>query len=261
MKKMKLSLSVLLIMFSFSTFFAGIDALTSVKTINEEIGKPTDSNFTWKDRGVIVTPQNQGEWGSCAIFASISIFETLIARETGDLVDLSEQHFINNTNCWSDASGVSPEKVFKFLIENGIVYDETLPYTGRKKKVTLNPEYNYKLGTWGSALLVNNSPKDRIKIVKEHVINYGPVISNLILFEDLDRYESGVYTVGKNAKEVAGHWVVILGWQDDENMESGGYWICKNSWGVEWGEEGYFNIAYNDASGIDDYILYYVESL
>jgi hypothetical protein len=40
------------------------------------------------------------------------------------------------------------------------------------------------------------------------------------------------------------HVVMIVGWQDDSRVPSGGYWICKNSWGTDWGYNGFFNLAY-----------------
>jgi len=50
---------------------------------------------------------------------------------------------------------------------------------------------------------------------------------------------SGVYEP-ISAQEEGGHGVVLLGYNDDDPSNS--YWICKNSWGTSWGEDGYFKI-------------------
>jgi len=218
-----------------------------------------DTSFSWLDYDIVITPQNQDPYGTCAIFAAISIFESSIALETGELVDLSEQHFINNTNDWTADTGVSPEKVLAFLVRNGVVIDERLPYTGIKKDVELNPVCDYKLSSWGSALL-NGYPLDqRIEIIKENLIEHGPIITNIALYDDMNYYKSGIYKCDETSGVLGGHWLTILGWVDDKDVENGGYWICKNSWGTQWGERGYCKMIYGDKSGIDDYILYYVD--
>jgi len=45
------------------------------------------------------------------------------------------------------------------------------------------------------------------------------------------------------------HAVVIVGWDDDyEAQGQRGAFIVRNSWGVNWGESGYFYVPYNDDS-------------
>lgn len=43
---------------------------------------------------------------------------------------------------------------------------------------------------------------------------------------------------------ILNHLIVIVGWYDDVNIPQGGYWICKNSWGTDWGYDGFFNVEY-----------------
>jgi len=67
-----------------------------------------------------------------------------------------------------------------------------------------------------------------------------PVSATYTVYEDFSYYSTGVYehTWGE---EVAGHAILIVGWNDLEES-----WICKNSWGESWGENGYFRIKWGN---------------
>ena len=43
---------------------------------------------------------------------------------------------------------------------------------------------------------------------------------------------------------VGGHAMLLVGYADDETVAGGGYFIVRNSWGEEWGEQGYGKIPY-----------------
>jgi len=57
------------------------------------------------------------------------------------------------------------------------------------------------------------------------------------IYSDFYNYKSGIYQKTPSAKYKGGHAIVIIGYNVNEN-----YWICKNSWGEDWGENGYFKI-------------------
>ena len=63
-------------------------------------------------------------------------------------------------------------------------------------------------------------------------------------------YKSGIYSKGKNAELLGGHAVKIVGWGKEGDTE---YWVVANSWGEEWGEKGYFRIAFGEC-GIENVI-------
>jgi C1A family cysteine protease len=47
---------------------------------------------------------------------------------------------------------------------------------------------------------------------------------------------------------LGGHCICVVGYDDDQQC-----WICKNSWGPYWADNGYFKIGYGEV-GIDSYM-------
>jgi len=99
-----------------------------------------------------------------------------------------------------------------------------------------------------------------MEFIKNKLYEHGPLVipiwsplwtrfSNAILgiwgkiHKNSDDYCS--INAPKFLANAANHWIVLVGWKDDESIENGGYWICKNSWGTDWGYEGFFNIEYD----------------
>jgi len=72
----------------------------------------------------------------------------------------------------------------------------------------------------------------------------------LTVYNDFFSYSSGVYR-HVSGEAAGGHCVCVVGYND-----AGGYWICKNSWGDGWGDDGFFRIAYGEC-GIDSQFPFY----
>ena len=70
----------------------------------------------------------------------------------------------------------------------------------------------------------------------------GPTSTGFMIYEDFLNYESGVYVPDTSKTEIGGQAVEVIGWGiwgkgTHEEIE---YWITKNSWGTDWGIDGYF---------------------
>jgi C1A family cysteine protease len=92
-------------------------------------------------------------------------------------------------------------------------------------------------------------------VIKQAIMDQGAIYTMMYYsatyFNDLTDtyYYSGTPQVN--------HAVDLVGWDDNKVTAGGtGAWICKNSYGVGWGEAGYFYVSYFD-TGILDYNAYW----
>ena len=74
------------------------------------------------------------------------------------------------------------------------------------------------------------------------VMHQGPVQAIMEVYTDFFMYKSGIYQkTSISSTELAGyHAVRIVGWGQEGSLK---YWTVANSWGPQWGEEGFFRIV------------------
>ena len=240
--KIRISLFVILC----AVIFTSCDSLTGP-------GDPGKINlggrFDWRDSNVVTTVKHQGDYGTCWAFAVTGMVESLIKLRLGEDVDLSEQHVINRVPEIGPAAGLQVIK------DEGIILENKLRYKGEKDKTYIvNQTIDYRIGSFQLVELGHHSQKERIDSIKSMVKEYGPVVSHMTVFNDLDKYRGGIYEYDGISKIAGGHIIIIVGWQDDSSIKNGGYWICKNSWGRFWGEDGFFRIPYDES----EIAIYYI---
>ena len=96
--------------------------------------------------------------------------------------------------------------------------------------------------------------------IKEAVFKYGGVQTSLYSNISSSKGNSKYFNKDTNAycymgSEKPNHDVVIIGWDDNypkENfnvdLEGDGAFICQNSWGNEFGDDGFFYVSYYDTN-------------
>jgi hypothetical protein len=99
-----------------------------------------------------------------------------------------------------------------------------------------------KISNWN--WVASNRPS-----IKSALVGYGPLVVGFEVYTDFFYYTGGVYHHTWGVLE-GGHCVTLVGYNEDQD-----YWICKNSWGSGWGENGYFRIGYGEC-GIEDWVAY-----
>ena len=195
----------------------------------------------YRESGNFTTIKDQKNLGACWAFACAGLTEYHIKKKFGTEIDLSEQHLIN-------CAGFGPSEGLNYLKENGITTEDKLPYQAQVQACNQNTEAAYKIENFEMIKLDGLSFDKRIEILQTQLKNYGPFITHFDLYVDFDLYTSGVYEYDGTSKSNYGHIVVVAGFADNPSVKNGGYWICRNSWGSQWGENGYFKIPYDECN-------------
>lgn len=80
-------------------------------------------------------------------------------------------------------------------------------------------------------------------LIRHNVFHWGPVATGFQVYPDFYTFDAKteIYKWNGEGPVVGGHAVVILGWGTSEDGVK--YWILKNTWGKDWGMNGYFRMV------------------
>jgi len=158
---------------------------------------------------------------------------------------LSVQDFVSCDPYGEGCSEGIPDIVWEYFRTSGIVTESCYPYESydapcRTECVNGEEWIKYK----STAYKEFTSPSE----IKDNLFKSGPIQTVFLIYSDFMQYESGIY------KHISGgllgiNTVFIIGWGVKDDIK---YWIAQNSWGEDWGEQGYFRIAEGEC-GIDEY--------
>lgn len=194
--------------------------------------------------------KSQGACGACAVFAAAALIENMVRQQyPGMNTDLSEQVILS---CIPDMScmGGWYYDVFSHIRSFGAVSEDCYPYAGRKGDCDLlctYPDYLVKITDHSPALSLwgeNHSADDLRRALQNGPLVVSMRVPNDGTFEGRG-YRGGVYDYegGPISWTDNAHAVLLVGYNDEEQS-----FRAKNSWGAQWGESGYFRIAYDDVS-------------
>lgn len=209
-------------------------------------------------KGYINPVGHQKKCGSCVVFASCGLLEAQIFKKTGKLVKLSEQQLLECTkgDQWraDGCEGAITRGVLEYIKANGITTNSKYvrPYTAVDTKACAFKSSS-SVAKIKDVFWYMGINEDSI----ENILNsYGPLIITIDGSQPTFLlYKSGVYKDSKCSSSNVNHAMLLVGY--DRDSKFGDYWLIKNSFGVNWGEDGYFRLERGrNRCGITAYVLY-----
>lgn len=207
---------------------------------------PAGRYLDWSANGLVTPVKDQGNCGSCWDFAATAAYEASYLRRNNNVVDASEQYILDCATASTgqdigtcDLGGLAANAL-EYYVRVGGLHENMMPYAGYDQYCT-KPQTSLSAVAWGFVDPAVEFPS--VQQIKNALCTYGPLTTRMRIVSDNFRwYTGGVYNeyvASDDPRYSAGHAVLIVGWDDDR-----GAWRIKNSWGPNWGEDGYMWIAY-----------------
>ena len=101
----------------------------------------------------------------------------------------------------------------------------------------------YHIDGWDIVVDGDVDPRADLSALKSALYTKGPLAVQMKVYEDFQYYGGGIYSY-ISGEYINTHFVLLVGWDDLK-----GAFKCKNSYGTNWGENGFFWISYNELYG------------
>ena len=206
-----------------------------------------------KDWSVYDSPvKDQAGCGACWAFSAVGLLENL-ANQAGLInnIDLSEQSIVSCAY-QDDPQHYGCEggwyfEAFNYVKKLKIPFESCFPYetkNGQCENRCDTPEYEITLNDFTSynGLWQYDFTTADLK----GALQDGPLCISMAVPNDFFKYTGGIYDYKGLKMNNVSHAILLVGYDDTLQC-----FKAKNSWGTDWGEDGYFRIAYNDTDDIN----------
>jgi len=203
----------------------------------------------WRNQNMVTPVKNQEQCGSCWAFSVTENIESMYCMKNQidctTFAPLSPQEIVDCDTTDAGCDGGDPPTAYQFVMsEGGLEDDSDYPYTGQDG--TCNFQANLvkvTISNWQYA--TTNSDE---QTMQNNLVSWGP-LSICVDAEPWQDYTGGVLMASDCSNQLD-HCVQLVGY---DMTQSTPFWIVRNSWGTDWGENGYIRLQYGqDTCGCAD---------
>ena len=225
--------------------------------------------YNANEEGFVTAVKNQRNTSLCWAFSLASNLETSLLTRGQKYYDLSEEQLayfwanrVNDplgntpndkiTRTQSDYHGTGNGRVASFFLStwSGMTTEEKVPF--QSSAVTWPDSLAYDTSAYMEDAIFSQYTVER---TKQLLMEYNSVSAMIYMLDNYYYPDTASYSCPQSG--LVNHAVTIVGWDDTyskENFPSAsgvkndGAWIVKNSYGKNWGKNGYFYLSYEDQS-------------
>jgi len=233
----------------FSSTYLGYSRKDGEKPSGELPQVEVPQTFDWRSENKVTPVKNQEQCGSCWAFSVVENVESIYCVKNNldatNFPPLSVQEVVDCDQTDQGCNGGDPPTAYQYIISAGGLEDESdYPYTGQDG--TCNFQSNLvkvSISSWQYATQTSDEGQ-----MQTALVGWGP-LSICVDAEPWQDYTGGIM-MASDCDTQLDHCVQLVGY-DMTNATP--YWSVRNSWGADWGENGYIRLQYGqDTCGCAD---------
>eukprot|EP01022_Parablepharisma_sp_SALTPOND_P020596 TRINITY_DN37_c0_g1_i1.p2 TRINITY_DN37_c0_g1~~TRINITY_DN37_c0_g1_i1.p2 ORF type:complete len:366 (-),score=-7.77 TRINITY_DN37_c0_g1_i1:1085-2182(-) len=192
--------------------------------------------------------RHQGKCGSCWAFAAADMVADRCCMQFTDRGWLSPQELISCDAFNSGCIGGLAFTALKYIRKNGLVPESCYSYTAMSEVCPTTCTQNTSRLSWAEShvckceKMINCSGLDGMR----GCLKNGPIAVRMRVYSDFGFYKSGIYCISQYGTYLGGHAIRCIGYSSTPYP----HLKCANSWGENWGMNGYFNIKATEKCGL-----------
>lgn len=210
------------------------------------------ASYDLRIRQRISAIRNQGKYGTCWAFGALTAMESALLPEASYQFSVDHMSMSNSFKVTQFDGGEYTMGMAYLAAWQGPVYEKDDPYGDGETNADLRPVKHVQE--------MRVIASKNISKIKEAVFKYGGVQTSLYSSLRSATSSSKYYNRDTSSycyigTEKPNHEVVIIGWDDNYSkdnfsipLEGDGAFICQNSWGENFGDNGVFYVSYYDTN-------------